>query len=948
MSDSPAHSSTQSVQDPKHTAQRILGLVTQLAQELQPSQHTTNVIHLDSKLDHELGFDSLTRAELLQRTAQCFTLNLSDQSLARIDTPRDLLNEVLAAQQVPIDLQDTVGEISLDTVDATPDHVMTLQELLDWHVDHHPTRPHLYVYQNANETQTISYQRLRDKAQNVAKGLISHGIEPGDTVAIMLPTSNDYFYCFFGILYARAIPVPIYPPARLSQLEDHLQRHAKILQNAEAKLLITVTEAKPLSHLLRLQVPSMSSVVTFNELHQHNTPVYVGNAATNDIAFLQYTSGSTGVPKGVMLTHANLLANIRAMGKAVRASPDDVFISWLPVYHDMGLIGAWLGSLYHAMPLVIMSPLAFLSQPHRWLWAIHRHNGTLSPAPNFAYELCLNKIADSDLEGLDLNRWRLSWNGAEPISPQTMARFTARFSQYGFRPETMSPVYGLAESSVGLTFPAHSRPPRIETVQRKVMMRSGTAVAARDGEADTLQLVGLGLPLLGHQIRIVDALGNELPERQEGELEFKGPSSTSGYYHDPQKTTELYHDGWLKTGDRALTMEGELFLTGRIKDIIIKAGRNIYPHELEAAISQLPDVRKGCIAAIAADNPQTGTEQLVVLAESKLINTDEQQQLRQQIQDLAINLLGIPVDDIVICPAHTVPKTSSGKIRRSACKTLYQDHNLNASQRPVWQQTLRMAIAGVRPSLYRFTQLLRDFFFATYMWLIMALLAPLVWCLVAFIPTRHQCWKVTRWGARTLIRLTGIPLTITGKHNLPAKGDEPFIIVANHASYLDGLVLVAATELEHQFVAKAELKANPFARIFLTKLGSHFVDRFDTQQSLKDTENLSASAQSHSPLTLFPEGTLYRMAGIHAFHMGAFQIAAQHTLPILPVTLRGTRSILRDKSLFPRRGHIDVIISKPVMPNGNDWNAALALRAQVRSEILTCSKEPDLAQENTR
>ncbi|PSU30545.1 AMP-binding protein [Photobacterium lutimaris] len=952
--------------DPKQAAHSLLGLVTELAIEINPDSFDSSSVYLDSTLDQDLGLDSLARAELIQRTEQQFTITLPTQTLAEIETPRDLLNAIFNAEQHPTAIKASADKIELPSASIYPDHVETLQELLHWHVEQHGDRPHLYVYQDAVNVESISYQTLYQQAKLIASHLQDLGIGPGDTVAIMLPTCNAYFYCFFGILFSRAIPVPIYPPARPSQIEDHLVRHSKILQNAETKLLITVEQAKGLSTLLKLHVPALEHIVTTEEIdslsaessssEHHPT----GQAQPDEIAFLQYTSGSTGVPKGVKLTHANLLANVRAMGKAVGATSDDVFVSWLPVYHDMGLIGAWFGSLYHAIPLVIMSPLNFLTQPKRWLWALHHHRGTLTAAPNFAYELCVSKIADDDLDGLDLSSVRHCWNGAEPISPTTIDAFSRRYQKYGFAPEAMNPVYGLAESSVGLTFPLNTRKPRVEWVERQTMMNTGKAVSIETGPIEygqtnninellehSIPLIGLGHPLPGHQIRIVDSQGRELPEHQEGELEFKGPSSTSGYYRSPDKTAGLYHDEWLRTGDRGLTMEGELFLTGRIKDIIIKAGRNIYPQELESAVSQLAGVRKGCIAVFASANPKTGTEQLVVLAETKLEDAHKKQRLRDEIQNLSFNLLGIPTDVVELCPPHTVPKTSSGKIRRSACKTLFEENKLNAPQRAVWWQATRLFLSSAKPAFIRFKRLAADWGFACYMWLIMALLTPPVWLLVTLLPAKSACWSVARWGARSLIKLTGTKLTIEGIEHLP-NDDSPYLVIANHASYLDGLVLLAATGKEHQFVAKAELKGNFFARAFLNKLGTHFVDRFDTQKSLSDSRQLAAFADSPWPLTIFPEGTLYRMAGLHEFHLGAFQIAVEKQLPILPITLKGTRSILRDKSLFPRKGDIEVIISPPIHPEGSDWQATLALRNTARKIMLENSNEPDLARESTR
>ncbi len=300
----------------------------------------------------------------------------------------------------------------------------------------------------------------------MARGLRARGVAEGDRVAIMLPSGAAFFAAFFGALYAGGVPVPIYPPLRPSQLEEHLRRQAGILRNAEARVLVTVAEARPLGTLLRGQVETLTGVATVDELESPGAaqlpPVTRGAA----LALLQYTSGSTGDPKGVMLSHANLLANIRAMGRVMDASSADVFVSWLPLYHDLGLIGAWLGSLYYAAPVVIMSPLDFLMRPARWLWAIHRNRATLTAAPNFAFELCLTKIEDAAIEGLDLSSLRMVVNGAEPVSPATIRRFIARFAKYGFKPGAMAPAYGLAESAVGLAFPPLGRPPLADRVER--------------------------------------------------------------------------------------------------------------------------------------------------------------------------------------------------------------------------------------------------------------------------------------------------------------------------------------------------------------------------------------------------------------------------------------------------------------------------------------------------
>jgi len=568
-------------------SEALLDVVRRLVVELHPQWKRTIQVTLDSALDRDLGFDSLSRVELLLRIERTFRISFPEQTLASAETPRDLLRVVLSAHAAGQPATPAQARVTAPgEAEGAPHGAETLLEMLDWHLLAHPQRPHVYLYGEGDEPEEITYATLFDGARAIAAGLRERTLQPGQNVAIMLPTGRDYLYSFFGILLAGGVPVPIYPPVRPSQIEDHLRRHAGILANARAVLLITVPEARPVARLLRAQVEKLLGVVTPRELTTgkafSGTPV-----RAQDVAFIQYTSGSTGQPKGVILTHANLLANIRAMGEAVRADSTDVFVSWLPLYHDMGLIGAWLGSLYYACPLVLMSPLAFLTSPRRWLWTIHNHRGTLSAAPNFAFEFCLSKLEDSDIEGLDLGSLRLVFNGAEPVSPRTVRRFSKRFAPYGFRPEAMAPVYGLAEAAVGLAFPPFGRGPLIDRIQREPFVSSGKATPAEASDPHALEFVACGQPLPGYQIRIVDPAGRELPERQEGRLEFRGPSATSGYVRNPDATRRLFNGEWLDSGDLGYVASGDVYLTSRSRDIIIRGGRNIYPYEVEEAVGNM-------------------------------------------------------------------------------------------------------------------------------------------------------------------------------------------------------------------------------------------------------------------------------------------------------------------------------------------------------------------------
>ncbi|MGD9189430.1 MAG: AMP-binding protein, partial [Desulfobacteraceae bacterium] len=812
--------------------------------------------------------------------------------------------------------------------------------VLEWHVQVHPDRPHIHLYGPDDVVEQMTYTGLREGAETIAAGLVELGLTPGQSVALMLPTSLSYFHCFMGILIAGGIPVPLYPPARLTQIEDHLRRHVDILNNAQVQFLITIPEAQPIARLLRSRVASLKRAVGVEQLSTAVPLRSRPEAKAADIAFLQYTSGSTGTPKGVVLTHDNLLANIREMVRTFDVSSADTFVSWLPLYHDMGLIGAWLSSLYCAMPLILMSPLAFLSRPSRWLWAVHKHRGTISAGPNFAYEYCLAKIDDADIQGLDLSSWRLAVNGAEQVSPATIERFQQRFGPCNFRAETMTPSYGLAETSVGLAFSIRDQAPKIDCIRRDLFMRARRAEPAAMDDPNALRFVSCGQPLAGHQIQIVDAAGRETAEREEGRLLFKGPSCTSGYYRNPEATAALFHGDWLDSGDLAYIAEGEVYLTGRSKDIIIRAGRNIYPSELEEAVGNIQGLRKGCIAVFGGADRESGTEQLVVLAETRETDPEVLNTLRQEVNAVVVDMLGAPPDDIVLAPPHKVLKTSSGKIRRAASRELYESGRIDKKQRAVWWQFVRLSWQAVIPQIRRIWKSTSALLYAAYMYLLLAFMAPFAWTAVVVAPGFSGAYGTMRFFSKMLFRLAGIPIRVRGLEHLDRTSH--CIVVSNHSSYADAPILAAALPVHISYVAKRELTGNVVSRLFLERLRTEFVERFESRKSTTDARKVIRSAQQGRSFIFFPEGTFYRMPGLQPFRMGAFLTAAKAGVPVVPVAIRGSRSLLRGDTWFPRRTVVTVQVCPPVAPQGEEWDAAVALRDAVRAEILKYCGEPDL------
>ena len=920
--------------------QRVLDIAVELARELHPGRAVEHEANLDSSLTEDLGIDSLGRAELMVRLEREFGASLPEAALSEVRTPRDLAAavEVAAEHAIGAPREARREPLARSAVAELPEQEDSLCGVLDWHARTHPERTHLHLLEDDVATD-VSYGELSRDALRVAKGLADRGLEPGDRVALLLPTGREFFDAFFGTLYAGGVPVPIYPPLRASQIEEHLRRQVAILTNAGVAALLTFQRARPVATFLRGEVPSLRSVESVADLYAGEPLATPHRPRSEHLAFLQYTSGSTGDPKGVRLTHANLLANIRAMGRMLEISSTDVFVSWLPLYHDMGLIGAWLGSLYYAAPVAIMSPLAFLSRPDRWLWAIHRYHATLSAAPNFAFELCLKRLDPERLEGLDLSSLRMVVNGAEPVSASTVRRFTDAFAPYGFRASAMAPSYGLAEDSVGLTFPPPGRPPIVDRVDREALTRRGEALPAGPEDPHALEFVACGQPLPHHDVRIVDDAGRELPERREGNVQFRGPSATAGYYRNEAKTRELFDGYWLRTGDLGYVADGDLYLTGRTKDLIIRGGRNVYPQELEEAVGDIDGVRKGCVAVFGSPDPRTHTERLIVLAETRESEHDARTALERRIVEVSTDVLESPPDEVVLAPPRTVLKTSSGKLRRAACRELFEAGRIGRPGRAVWRQVASLSWRGAVSATRRRARGVIDSLYAAWWWTGIGIGFVIAWPLVALTRRPAPAWSVARLVARLWFGWARIPLMREGA---PPGPDGEFVFVANHSSYLDGFALLAVLDRPVRFVAKKELASQRVAGTLLRGLGVLFVERFDAAESVADADRAAREARRGAPLFFFPEGTFQRRSGLLPFHLGAFFVATRTGEPVVPVAIRGTRAILPSGTWFPRRGSVRVVFGAPIAPEGDDWDAAVQLSNAARTAMLDMTGEADL------
>ena len=920
--------------------QGILGIVRDLLREV-GSESAARTLMLDSTLERDLGLGSLERVELLVRCEKRFGVRLPDDVAERADTPADWVRALV--EGTPSATRAERYRIAQPAREApeAPASARTWVEVLRRHAEIEPDRVHVHLL-DGDSGEDISYGKLYHTASQAAAGLKGRGLAPNETVAVMLPTSADFFYAFFGVMLAGGVPVPIYPPARPDKIEEYVRRQVKILRNAEVRFLITFSRARAVSELMGLSLPTLVDVTSVEALRRVGEETGPRHRALevqpSDIAFIQYTSGSTGDPKGVVLTQANVLANVRGIGWAVNFRPYDIVVTWLPLYHDMGLIGSWLFSVYFGAPITVLSPLDFLARPVRWLWALHDSGGTLCPAPNFSYELCARKIRDDAIEGLDLSRWRVAINAGEAVLPDTLERFAKRFGPYGFRPEAYVPCYGLAESSVALTFPPINRPPKIDSIEPDAFSQEGRAVpcaSARPGGKNVLRFVANGKPLPGHEVRVLDGDGRDVAERVQGRIFFRGPSRTAGYYRNPEATRAVINeDGWMDSGDLGYWAGGELFVTGRAKDLIIKAGHNIVPQEIEAAAAEVKGVRRGCVAAFGSPDPSSGTERLVVVAETRETVCETRQQIEAEIIQRVTAAAGLPPDRIVLAPPQSIPKTSSGKIRRAETRRLFEAGKLAAGKRPPWLQMVRLAVGNARYWLGLQVRKLASALRRAYIEAAWSLMAALGSFLARLAPSRRAA--VARASARWLLRLTRPGVKVEAAERMG--GLAPAVLVANRAGRLDALVLAAALPCPFLLADGGEIAFMPRrAAALLKNLAVEPVpgEMHPPGGSLRDRIR-RALAAGHSVL-VFPDSAPGSPAHLSRFRLDAFHAALLASRPLVPIGVRGTSRLLDQAS--PGIHHLArITVGSPLDPGSGNGRRLVVLREQIRSAVAELSR----------
>jgi acyl-CoA synthetase (AMP-forming)/AMP-acid ligase II len=509
----------------------------------------------------------------------------------------------------------------------------------------------------------LGWAEVYARARRAAGVLRALGVRAGDRVGLILPTSPGFMDAFFGTLLARGIPAPLYPPVRLGRLPEYHAATARMLHAIGARLVLTDRRIhKLLGQTIERARPELGChLVDLLENERHGEleePV-----RPDQLGLIQFSSGSTVDPKAVALSHGQLMAQCAALMALMppRADTPQVGVSWLPLYHDMGLIGCLLTAVgYGRSRVVLIRPEHFPVRPGLWLRAIARHRAVVSPAPNFAYALCLKRVKDEEMTGADLSCWRYALNGAEPVSMDVMRRFGERFSRWGLAPNALMPVYGLAEAALAVTFSSPVAPARGIGLDSATLALTGRVVPGQR------EVVSVGTAVPGFEVEVRDEQGRALPERRAGTIVVRGPSVMTGYYNDREATARVLVDGWLDTGDLGFVADGELYVTGRTKDLVVIRGANHTCQEFEECLEGIAGVRAGCVVALGHVPPGGEGEELLILAErASGEDRANDRALVEQVRAAVIERTAVRPHAVHVLEAGTLPRTSSGKMRRA-------------------------------------------------------------------------------------------------------------------------------------------------------------------------------------------------------------------------------------------------------------------------------------------
>jgi len=534
-----------------------------------------------------------------------------------------------------------------------------------------PDKGFLFLDERGHATH-CPFPALLRRSHGVAAALIERGLQRGDRVVLAIPSAEEFVPVFLGTLCAGGLPVPVYPPLSLAHLSSYLEYCRHIVRAARADYFVTNRELRAVLGSVGEAAVGLRDMMVGADLDGDPASVALPDLHPGEPAFIQFTSGSTSSPRGVVVTHENLMANSLAIiREGVHPTPDDHAVSWLPLYHDMGLFGFVISPIMCHMPVTLIPTLAFLKRPATWIRILSSHGGTITYAPNFGYALTTQRVRDEELAGVDLSRVRIAGCGAEPIQAETLRGFARRFASHGFRASALVPSYGMAESTLAVSF---SHGLVTEHVRASRLAEAGIAELADPGDPAVVEAVSCGPAFAGHAVRVVDReTGAELPERRVGELRLKGPSVMPGYYQDAEATRAVFDDQeWLRTGDLGYLAASRIFVCGRLKDVIIVHGKNYYPQDIEWAASRVPGVRAGNVVAFRKpmSGAGDGREGVVIVAESRL-PPERRAPLGLEIQQAVLERCGLRIDDVVVAEPGSIPKTTSGKVQRARTAALH-------------------------------------------------------------------------------------------------------------------------------------------------------------------------------------------------------------------------------------------------------------------------------------
>jgi len=569
-----------------------------------------------------------------------------------------------------------VSTVNVTRLPASPvpgtllDRVETLTDAIATLATGFPDHPCLVVLDRDRRERFLTLGTLWRAAGQVGAALVARGLRPGRFVLLALPTGPELLAAYFGVMRAGGIPGLIAPPSnRFADRHVYAAYLSALARQAEAHSLYCDAAVAEAFQADVSALPDVTMLTPADVARSEAAPPPL-TAAPDDVATVQYSSGSTGIQKGVLLSHRAILANIAATRDAFDLTSTDVSVNWIPLYHDMGLIDAFLMPVLGGTPAVLIPTMDFMREPALWLWALHRYRGAFSIAPNFAYALCARRIPDAELVGLDLSCWRVAANGSEPALASTIEDFTRRFSAYGFRREAMTPTWGLAENVCIATVHAPDEPPLIETVDRDALATENVARPRRGGG---LASVSVGRAIPGCTLQIRDADRRPLPDRHVGEIWVRSTSLFLGYHHDAELTARILVDGWLDTGDRGYLADGHLHFVSREKDLIVIGGEKYAPHDLETIINRVPGVREGCTAVFGVLNEVRGTEDIAAVVETRETDVATLTRLEDTIRAEITRATGLGLRHVILVPPGGVEKTTSGKLARSATQRRYAD-----------------------------------------------------------------------------------------------------------------------------------------------------------------------------------------------------------------------------------------------------------------------------------